>query len=143
MNGRFFSWILTAGVGAFFAVAASVKLLDPESFLSALLTYEVFPYRVAVILAVFAPILEALVALSLITGAFRRGGVLLATAMLFFFIVLIGQGLWRGLEMDCGCFGSTELQTTADYFLKIGQNLLLLLALAVARFFKKAAVEEP
>lgn len=136
MNTRIFSWILYAGVGLFFAVAAIVKLADPEAFLSSLLTYEVFSYQFAAVLALFAPVLELLVAISLVTGVMRMGACLLTVAMLLLFIVLVGQGLVRGLEMDCGCFGSNYLQTTTDYLLKIGQNLLLLAAVVLARFFE-------
>lgn len=132
MSGRVFSWLLFAVVGLFFAVAAVVKILDPEAFLSSLLTYEVFPYSLAVGLAYFAPALELVVALCLLSGIWRKGAALLSVSMLLLFIGLVAQGLARGLEMDCGCFGENQLQTTADYLLKIGQNAMLLVAVVAA-----------
>ncbi|MDQ8199134.1 MauE/DoxX family redox-associated membrane protein [Pelagicoccus enzymogenes] len=139
MSPRIFSWILYAVVGLFFGVAAVVKVVDPEAFLTSLLTYEVFSYDVALALAFFAPALELLVALCLISGWWRQGAALLTFFMLLLFIVLVAQGLARGLEMDCGCFGENRLQTGGDYMLKIGQNLILLLALATACFFERKA----
>lgn len=136
MSLRFFAWCLYAFVGAFFAVAAVVKLLDPEAFLSSMLTYQVFPHKVAVALAYFAPVLELVVALCLVTGFWRKGASLLTVGMLVLFVGLVGQGLVRGLEMNCGCFGANHLQSTSDYLLKIGQNVLLLLAVLLARFLE-------
>lgn len=132
MKGRVISWLLYVGVGLFFGVAALLKILDPEAFLSSLLTYRVFTYQQSVALAYFAPVLEMVVALCLLSGIWRKGAALLTTLMLFFFIALVLQGFVRGLEMDCGCFGENQLQGTTDYLLKIGQNLLLLLAVVVA-----------
>ncbi len=128
MKPNFFSWLLYAVVGLFFGIAAVVKILDPESFLSSLLTYQVFPYPLAVALAYFAPVLELLVAFCLLTGFWRKGAALLTLFMLALFIGLVAQGLVRGLEMNCGCFGENQLQSTTDYFMKMGQNLMLLLA---------------
>lgn len=136
MSLRIFSWILYLGVALFFGLAAQVKLVDPEAFLTSMMTYELFPFEVAAVLAIFAPVLEAVVALCLATGFLRKGAVLLTVAMLAVFIVLVGQGLVRGLEMDCGCFGANVLSSTADYLLKIGQNVLLLGAVLLARFFE-------
>lgn len=137
MSGRVFSWILYAAVGVFFAAAAIVKIIDPEAFLSSMLTYEVFSYKQAVGLAFYAPMLELVVALGLITGFWRKGAALLTLFLLVLFIVLVGQGLVRGLQMDCGCFGANQLQTSTDYYLKIGQNLMLLVAVGLAWVIEK------
>ncbi|MDQ8180894.1 MauE/DoxX family redox-associated membrane protein [Pelagicoccus sp. SDUM812005] len=137
MSPRVFSWILYAVVGLFFGIAATVKLLDPEAFLSSLLTYELFPYEVALGLAFFAPAVELVVALALVSGVWRKGAALLTVLMLVFFIGLVAQGMARGLEMDCGCFGENQLQTTADYLIKMGQNVLLLLAVVGAWLVEK------
>lgn len=142
MSVKYLSWAIYAVVGALFAVAATVKIGDPEAFLSSLLTYELFPPKIAVILAWYAPVLELLVAIGLITGILRKGAALLTSLMLLLFIVLVGQGLARGLEMNCGCFGDNHLETTGDYLLKIGQNLMLLAALGCALFFERVAEKE-
>lgn len=139
MSLKVFSWLLYAAVGAVFVVAATVKIVDPEAFLSSLLTYELFPTRLAVVLTWFAPVLELVVGLCLISGVLRKGAGALTVAMLLVFIGLVVQGLMRGLEMDCGCFGSNALQTSADYYLKIGQNVMLILAVLLAGFFQAQA----
>ncbi|MBK1878193.1 MauE/DoxX family redox-associated membrane protein [Pelagicoccus mobilis] len=143
MKLRVVSWGLYLVVGVFFGLAAQVKLVDPEAFLSSMLTYELFPYKVAAGLALFAPVLEALLAICLVTGVLRKGASFLTAAMLLVFIVLVLQGLLRGLEMDCGCFGSNTLSSVSDYLLKIGQNLLLLGAVLLARFLESKSKAQP
>ncbi len=132
MSPKVFSWILFIAVGLFFGVAAVVKLLDPESFLSSLLTYQVFSRPQAVALVYFAPVLELVVAFCLISGVWRKGAALLTVFMLLLFIGLVAQGMVRGLDMNCGCFGENQLESTTDYLAKMGQNLMLLLAVVGA-----------
>lgn len=142
MTRRIFSWVLFVMVGLFFGAAALVKIVDPEAFLSSLLTYGVFSYGQSAVLAYFAPVLEMVVALCLVSGFWRKGASLLTVSMLVLFIALVGQGLLRGLEMSCGCFGENQLQSTSDYLFKIGQNLCLLLAVAAAWFIESNPPKE-
>lgn len=136
MKSLWVSRLLYGLVGAFFGIAALVKIADPEAFFSSLLTYQVFPRELALGLALYAPLLELIVAVCLIVGFWRAGASLLTAFMLLLFIALVVQGLARGLELDCGCFGSNQLQTPGDYALKIGQNVLLLVSLFAARFLE-------
>lgn len=129
MKAKVASWILYAVVAFAFGYAAVAKIIDPEHFLSSLLTYEVFPYKVAVVVALFAPWLELIAAFSLVTGIWRRGAVWLIAAMLVVFIALIAQAGMRGLSIDCGCYGKNELTDASQYALKIGEDVLLLVAL--------------
>ncbi len=137
MSRRAISWVLYWIVAGVFGYAAILKLLDPEAFLSSLLTYEVFPFVVAGGLALFAPILELLLAVCLATGWLRRGATLLTGAMLLVFIVLVIQGGMRGLTLDCGCFGSRVVESGWEYVRKTVENLLLLVVLCGASILGK------
>ena len=131
------TWItpgLYCVVGAVFAYAGVIKIADTEHFLSSLLTYELFPHRIASILALYLPWLEALVGASLVTGIMRKGGALLAWLMLIAFLVSIGQAWARGLSIDCGCFGSSKISSAAsDYVMLIVRDAALIAGLWLAR----------
>ncbi len=142
MKRKVVGWALYAGVAFSFAYAGVAKVVDPEHFLSSLLTYEIFPYKLAVLVALFVPWLELVVALSLVTGVWRRVAAPLVGAMLATFIALIVQAGLRGLSIDCGCYGSNELSDGAQYAVKIGEDFLLLLALCVAVFLEKRRVAD-
>lgn len=133
------SWILYWLIGGFFLFAALVKIAHPEAFFSSLLTYELFPHKLAVALAFFAPMLELLLGVCLITGILRQGAVWLTGLMLLVFIAVIVQGRLRGLSIDCGCFGSNRLESDFEYVWKLGQNTLLLLGLWGAVLLERAS----
>lgn len=129
MTSRRVSWVLYWIFAAVFAVAGAVKVGDPESFLSSILTYEFLPYSMAVAVALYIPWLEIVLAISLATGVWRRGAVWLSSLLLLVFIALVVQGRIRGLAVDCGCFGNRLLEDDFAYAKKIGENLLLLACL--------------
>jgi hypothetical protein len=62
--------------------------------------------------AMFMPALEAVGALALLFNRWRRAGSLVCGALLILFIVLIGQAVIRGLNIDCGCFGTGAVSRT-------------------------------
>jgi uncharacterized membrane protein YphA (DoxX/SURF4 family) len=103
-------WMCRLLVAGTFLLAAVPKLLDPVSFAKAIVNYRVilpligqgyvFPA------AMFMPALEAVGALALLSNRWRRAGSLVCGALLIVFIVLIAQAVIRGLNIDCGCFGT-------------------------------------
>ena len=119
-------------VAAFFAWAGFMKIRDPASFVSSLLTYELFSIGLARWIAVYVPVLEVVLALCLISGYWRRGAVWLSGVLIWVFIAVVAQAQMRGLVIDCGCFGSNRLESSMEYAWKIGQNILLWAALWAA-----------
>jgi hypothetical protein len=65
----------------------------------------------------------------LITGILRRPSALLASGLLIGFIILVGITMARGIDTDCGCFGS--LSHRADWWLLLQDGVLLLMSLCV------------
>ena len=131
------SWGLFWIVAAVLAVAGSIKVTDPEAFLSSVLTYELFSYKLAAAIALFVPWLELVVAASLATGIWRRGAVWLGTLLLLGFIAVVVQARMRGLAVDCGCFGSNQLDDNVSYAKKIGENVALLACLWMAAALRR------
>ena len=129
MKRPVWSRVLIGVVALAFGYAALVKLNDPERFLSSLLTFELFPYKLAVALALWVPWLELVLAVSLLSGRWRSGAEALTGLLLVAFIAVVVQAYFRGLSIDCGCYGSNLLSDGMDYAVKLGENLLLLSAL--------------
>jgi putative oxidoreductase len=120
-------WTCRLVVAVTFLLAAVPKLLDPLSFAKAMVNYRlVLPvigqgYVYAV--AVFLPPLEAVGGLALLFNRWRRAGSLVCGALLILFIVLISQALIRGLNIDCGCFGTGAVSRALGR--KVGLEKLL------------------
>lgn len=124
--------LLYALVGLVFVYAGILKLLDPQAFQAAILTYRLFDYQQAASLALFAPSLEVLAGLLLATGLWRGGARLLIWALLLAFLILISQAWARGLSIDCGCFGTSEANDALSYAKALGKDLALGLMLYLA-----------
>jgi putative oxidoreductase len=103
-------WLCRLIVAGVFVYSAIPKLLDPLSFAKAIDNYRVvFPIigrGYVNLVAGFMPALELATGLGLLWNRTKRGSALLAAALLLMFTLLIGQAVLRGLNIDCGCFGS-------------------------------------
>jgi uncharacterized membrane protein YphA (DoxX/SURF4 family) len=99
------AWLARLVLAGVFLVAATPKLLDPAAFATAIANFRVFPDALVNAIATLVPALELVGALALLTP-WRRGGALLLAGMLLAFTTLLAVSLARGLDLDCGCFGS-------------------------------------
>ena len=93
-----------------FLFAAYPKLIDPVAFAKAIDNYRVvFPVigkEYVYLAAGFLPALELVTAFALLWNRTKRAASLLSIVMMVMFIILISQAVARGLNIDCGCFGS-------------------------------------
>ena len=107
---RVLEWTCSLIVAGTFLLAAVPKLFDPLSFAKAITNYRlilpVIGQAYVYPAAMFMPALEAVAALALLIPRWRRVGSLVCGALLILFIVLIAQAVIRGLNIDCGCFGT-------------------------------------
>ncbi len=74
------------------------------------------------------PWLEVLAGIGVLTQKLYSGSLLIIGALLLLFIAALVQGWIRGLDVTCGCFGSTDHENQTNYPLLIGRDLLLLVA---------------
>ncbi|MBU1636401.1 DoxX family membrane protein [bacterium] len=106
-------WVCRLALAGLFLYAAYPKIIDPAEFAKAITNYRVsFPvigqnYVYAV--AMFMPSLEVVVAIGLLIERYKRASSFVAMALMALFTVLILQAVLRGLNIDCGCFGSSPV----------------------------------
>jgi hypothetical protein len=48
-----------------------------------------------------------------------RGSLALITGLLVLFMVVLGYGIWMGLDVDCGCFGPEDPEAEAFHGLRL------------------------
>jgi len=93
-------------LGGLFVYAGAVKVGDPLDFAQDIRNYRLVGQSLSFIAAIVLPWLEILAGSFLIAGLWRQGAALVITGLLVFFIVLTLVTMARGLDVDCGCFGS-------------------------------------
>jgi len=92
-----------------FCLAGFFKIYDPIGFHADLLAYEIpMPDLVSRLIAVAFPCLELICGGGLIIGFWRESVGLLALAMSSVFVLMLTQAMVRGLDLNCGCFGSAR-----------------------------------
>lgn len=114
--------------GAFFA-AGLLKVGDPLEFAQNIKNFRIVSHEASFLTALILPWIEILCGAMLITGILRRPSALLASGLLIGFIILVGITMARGIDTDCGCFGS--LSHRADWWLLLQDGVLLLMSLCV------------
>ncbi len=122
-------------VGAFFVWAGALKVIHPLAFAQDILDYHVFPASLAFFLGLTLPWVELICGFLLMLGLFRRASVLIISALLYSFIVLVVFTMARGLDLICGCLG--PLSGKVGWQL-LGQDIVLL-ALSLVLFLSPSA----
>ncbi|MCG8551831.1 MAG: DoxX family membrane protein [Desulfobacterales bacterium] len=119
-------WVLRLFLGVTFISASWHKIVSPDQFATILYGYAVFPHQIINLLAIVMPFLELVCGITLITGIFKRSGLLLINAMLVSFIFLISFNLIRGHEFDCGCFSLAGTKGTWSSVSLLVRDLVML-----------------
>jgi uncharacterized membrane protein YphA (DoxX/SURF4 family) len=103
-------------------------LFDQVAFAKSIYGYKFLPDFLINITAIIVPPLEFIAGVLLLFGLFRRGSALVVIVLLSVFLIALVQAYARGLDIDCGCFGSnSESKTTStDILIRIFQDILLL-----------------
>lgn len=127
-------------VGVVFAWAGFLKLLDPQAFVSSILTYEVFSYQMAAVCGLVVPYLEIVTGACLAVGVLKSGSRFMAFGMLLVFVLLLAQAAIRGLDADCGCFGHRS-GAESGYAWPIARDALMLAGLAIGVAFERLSRE--
>ena len=93
-------------IGIVFMVAAYGKIMDPGSFAIQIRNFRMAPSGSENLIAMVVPWIEMVAGVALVTGIKPRAGAAIVLAMMVFFTFAVGLAWGRGLNIDCGCFGT-------------------------------------
>jgi putative oxidoreductase len=95
-------------IGLLFAAAALAKMGDLRSFAIEVHNFRMMPVAVEHLVAMTLPWIELVAALALILGVRARSGAMVATALMAAFTLAVLVAMARGLDIECGCFGTAD-----------------------------------
>jgi uncharacterized membrane protein YphA (DoxX/SURF4 family) len=127
LRNRHFLLLLRLIVGGLFIWAAVTKIAEPLSFAQDVKNYRLVGQTISFFTAIILPWIELIAALCLIIGVFPRSSALLISGLLVFFILLVAITIIRGIDVDCGCFGTFSRK--ADFKLILEDSLWLAMSL--------------
>jgi uncharacterized membrane protein YphA (DoxX/SURF4 family) len=93
-------------IAAIFIYASAYKIPHPAAFAKDIYNYQILPDALINLTALVLPWLELLLGLCLLTGIWLPGAVITANGLLVLFLASFVFNLSRGLDVNCGCFGS-------------------------------------
>lgn len=126
LSNKYFLLAIRIVLGVVFIFAAVYKVSEPELFAMSIVNYKLLPIFLINILAITLPWIELCAGLLLIFGVAVKENSTILSGLLLIFIIAIAISLMRGLDIECGCFGTVDGAKVGVQ--KILENIGLLLA---------------
>ena len=111
-------------IGVLMGWAALAKLGDLPAFAAQVHNFRVVPIRTENSFALTIPWIELVAAMSLVLGVRARSGAFVVSALLAVFTAGVIAAVARGLDFQCGCFGTSDATRVGGQ--KIVQNFAML-----------------
>ena len=132
-------------LGIIFIYASYDKILDPAGFSKNIHNFHMTPIAVENLAALIIPWLELIIGVFLIFGLFLEGTTNIIMALLVFFIIILSQAVFRGIDVHCGCFkteadvGITDLRM--ELIKRIGEDIIYLGMALIIKFKDKFTLQ--
>lgn len=95
-------------IGGLFIYASFHKVIDPAEFAQSVRNYLILPPEWTNVVAVTLPWIELLVGLFLVIGFQTRPSALVVAGLMCVFIAALSYAYHVGLDINCGCFSSSD-----------------------------------
>ena len=114
-------------LGIIFIYASYEKILDPAAFSKNIHNYHTTDNLIWIenLLALILPWLELIVGIFLIMGVFLEGATSITIGMLIFFIIILSQAVFRGIDVHCGCFKTEADAGVTDLRMELIKRIVI------------------
>lgn len=123
---KYLLFVLRVILALVFIYAGIEKISVPAGFSDSINNYKILPLFSVNFFAIILPWIEFIAGALLLFGIKVKENSFIISFLLSIFIIAIMISLFRGLNIDCGCFGTLNGSKIGIY--KLIENLLLLLA---------------
>jgi len=133
ISNRFFLLVVRLILGFLFVFASIEKIAQPEEFARAILNYHLLPIPAVNLFAIVIPWVELLAGLLMLFGLLVRGSSFLLAILLSLFALAISISIFRGLDISCGCFGTSVAREVG--WSALGEDVLMLAGSLILYYF--------
>jgi len=123
-KNKYLLFLFRVIVGFVFLYAGILKISDPSGFSDAINNYDLLPLIFVNFFAIILPWIELVAGLFLLFGISVKENSFIISVLLIVFILAIVISLGRGLNIECGCFGTSS--GTKVGIIKLVENIVLL-----------------
>lgn len=126
-------------LGGVFVYASFDKILHPAAFAEAVYNYQILPDNLVNLTAIVLPCLELVLGIFLIINVWIPGTVVMCNLLLITFIGALLFNMARGLNINCGCFSTTAVESSMNVLTVLRDTFFLTMAvyLLYAIFFHR------
>jgi uncharacterized membrane protein YphA (DoxX/SURF4 family) len=121
-------------LGGVFVYASFDKILHPAAFAGAVYNYQILPLGLINLTAIVLPCLELVLGIFLIINFWMPGTVAMCNLLLITFIGALLFNMARGLNINCGCFSTTAVESSMNVLTVLRDTSFL--AMAVYLLYK-------
>jgi uncharacterized membrane protein YphA (DoxX/SURF4 family) len=124
-------------LSAVFIWSGIIKSFNPQAFAVIIESYGIIPDPWVLPAALCLSVFELLVGIGLMLNI--QGALGLVTALLILFMLVLGYGLWIGLDVDCGCFSPQDPEGKAFHGLRpaLYRDWVMLAAAAILFWIRR------
>lgn len=141
LTNKYFLFIVRFFIGFIFIFAGTEKIADPASFAEAIANYKIAPTFLINIFAISIPWIEVVTGILFIFGKFVKENAVIYIFLMTIFTLMVFAAVMRGLDINCGCFGTADAQAVG--LTKILENIgLILLGIYVIMVSDKLTMPE-
>jgi putative oxidoreductase len=120
--------LLAVAVGGLFIYAGALKAWNPAAFATDVFHYRIVPWEVSAAVALYLPWLEIVCGLGLVFRRAVPGSLAILSGLMLVFVGATAAAKLRGIDISCGCFGSSGHSTGFAEILLRDASILLALA---------------
>jgi len=120
-------------LGGIFVWASWDKIIDPAAFAQAIANYQIVPSATGNLAALILPWVELVCGGCLILNRWTQGSAFIAAALMVVFIGALAYNIFRGVDVNCGCFTLDE-EAPGNMWLYLARDaIFLVVAIGVMR----------
>jgi len=131
LKNKYLLFLIRIILGFIFIYAGIEKISDPEGFALSISNYRLLPIWTVNIFAITLPWIELIAGLLLLFGILVKENSSIILFFLCVFTIAVIISLFRGLNIECGCFGKGN----QIGLLKLTENLLMIIGAVILTFF--------
>lgn len=125
LTNTYVLWITKVFIGLIFVLSGIEKIADPAGFSDAIANYKLIPNFVINFFAISIPWIELVSGILLIFNQYIKENAFIYISLMSIFTIMVLIAVLRGLDIDCGCFGTQNVQAVG--ITKIIENLALII----------------
>jgi len=130
---RIISSVLRVSIGGLWVASGVLHLQNVPGHFVAIANYRILPIEVSQVLAFVLPCLHVIIGVTLLLNEFQLLCFIISASLTGIYLAAQLSVLLRGMQIECGCFGTIS-ESTIDLSIIVRTSVLLLICVWLAWF---------